>query len=93
MLLNVFNQLNRRIQDRGDGFVDGGVYTWGPLRSGALTASFINADNHQLTYGVVRSAVAALRDYMAREGEYGLMMFDIWDGDNQVGTGLLGYGP
>lgn len=93
MLLNVFNQLSRRIQERGDGVVENGVYKWGPSRSGALVASFMNANNHQLTYGVVYSAVAAVRDYMVREGDYGLLSFDIWDGDNQVGTGVLGYKP
>lgn len=93
LLLNVFSQLNRRIQDGGDGRIASGVYRCGPGGSGALVASFMNSNNHQLTYGVVRSAVAAVRDYMASDGDYGLVSFDIWDGDNEVGTGLVGYAP
>ena len=71
----------------------GGAYRWGPMSSGALVASFMNVNNHQLTYGVVRAAVAAVRDYMARDGDYGTLSFEIWDGDSEVGTGLIGYAP
>lgn len=53
----------------------------------------MNDNNHQLTYGVVRSAVAAVREFMASDGDYGMMGFEIWDGDNQVGSGVIGYPP
>lgn len=91
LLLNLFNQLSRKIQRGGDGVISGGVYRWGPGGPGALVASFMNEDNHQLTYGVVHSAVAAVKAYMASNGQYGMMSFDIWDGDNQVGSGVIGY--
>lgn len=52
-----------------------------------------NANNHQCTYGVVHSAVTALMDYMLTENDYGLMDFEVWDGDNQVGVGSLGLLP
>ena len=93
MLLNLYNQLSRKIQRGGDGVIDSGVYRWGPLGPGALGAKFVNVNNHQLTYGVVHAAVAALRDYMASDGDYGLLSFEIWDGDNEVGTGVIGDTP
>lgn len=93
LLLNLFNQLTRKIQRGGDSVISGGVYRWGSGFPHAIVVSFMNANNHQLTYGVVRSAVAAVKGYMASDGDYGLMSFDIWDGDNQVGTGVIGYPP
>lgn len=66
---------------------------WSLGGPGALRASFMNDNNHQLTYGVVRSAVAAVREFMASDGDYGMMGFEIWDGDNQVGSGVIGYPP
>ena len=48
-----------------------------------------NANNHQITWGVLSSAVRGLRDYMAEKGwkEVG---FEVFDGWNQVGTGAVG---
>lgn len=93
LLLDLFNQLTRKIERGGDRVISDGVYVWGPGGPGALVASFMNDNNHQLTYGVVRSAVAAVRGYMASDGDYGMMGFDIWDGDNQVGSGVIGHAP
>lgn len=48
-----------------------------------------NTNNHQQTYGVVGAAIAALRGYMAAHG-YGSATFDIFDGANEVGAGVIG---
>ena len=47
-----------------------------------------NANNHQITMGVLGAAIDALRDYVFKEGG-GTLAFDIWDGDNQVGVGSI----
>ena len=47
------------------------------MGSEALVASFININHHQLMYGVVHMAVAAERDYMARDSDYGTLLFKI----------------
>lgn len=65
----------------------GGEYVWG--REQAFCVRIRNANNHQCTYGVMRAAVEALYDYMKTEHEYGTVNFDIWDGENQVGQGVV----
>ena len=87
MLLNLDNHLGTLLQLMDNPLVGGGYY-WGLPRS-AYYINVSNANNHQVTYGVLRAAVAALRDYMAQEGEYGTLVFDIWDGVNQVGRGTI----
>ena len=50
-----------------------------------------NADNHQLSWGVVGAAVEAVADYMYSEGgEVGVASFEIYEGRYQVGTGTIG---
>lgn len=46
-----------------------------------------NANNHQLTYGVLQNALEALRSWMIFFNACGIIEYDIFDGGNQVGTG------
>ena len=48
-----------------------------------------NADNHQMSFGVLRAAVGALQDYMRREGRWGMVKFWVFDGGREVGAGEL----
>ncbi|KAG8525339.1 uncharacterized protein KY384_008983 [Bacidia gigantensis] len=49
-----------------------------------------HAKKNQVTYGVLNSAIKALRDYMSQPGKwFGQCGFDIWDGPNQVGEGYI----
>lgn len=48
-----------------------------------------NANNHQLTRGVVLSALLALRSWLIAYDVYGTAAFDIYDGANLVGAGTL----
>ncbi|KAI4121510.1 MAG: hypothetical protein LQ347_006834 [Umbilicaria vellea] len=48
-----------------------------------------NANNHQLTYGVVQAAVSALSDFLNRNGGFKTVDFQIIDGKNLVGTGQI----
>lgn len=49
--------------------------------------TWANANNHQLTYGVLQNALVALRSWMIFFNGCGLIEYDIFDGGNQVGTG------
>lgn len=48
-----------------------------------------NSNQHQTTWGVMGSAIVALRDYMSKNG-WGGATFHIYDGANEVGAGALG---
>ena len=48
-----------------------------------------NANNHQLTYGVVLAAAVALSDFFSRSGGFQSVDFQIIDGKNLVGTGKI----
>ena len=68
-----------------DGVVLNGVYEYACPDLG-LQYRFRNANNHQLTLGVINSALTALWDWMEHH-EVATCTFDIFDGVNQVGTG------
>ena len=51
-----------------------------------------NANNHQLTWGVLAAALGALRDYVVTQNGGGPGTFEIFDGENQVGKGTIGFG-
>lgn len=70
----------------------------GVLRTGAFaqqTASTNmafrawNANNHQLTWGVLSAAIRAVLDCMRVRDTWGDVMFDIYDGGVQVGRGVI----
>ncbi|MCJ1303986.1 hypothetical protein MMC08_006797 [Hypocenomyce scalaris] len=77
--------ITRIIANDGDQPIHTGSLVWGSSPVVVLW----NANNHQLTYGVAGAAIAALRDYMMQEDVCGSLSFDIWDGANQVGAGLV----
>lgn len=53
-----------------------------------LTAS--DANNHNLTYGVLGAALEAVKDYMSLPSVHlGLVKFKIYDGENQTGEASI----
>lgn len=52
-----------------------------------LGLRWANANNHQLTYGVLESALEALRSWMIFFGACGVIEYNIFDGGNQIATG------
>lgn len=48
-----------------------------------------NANNHQLTWGVLKAAIDGLDDYFTSMGKWSDCEFDIYDGPNLVGQGIL----
>lgn len=72
----------------GDRVIGGnGWYTMVGARGVRLTAW--NANNHQITWGVLAAALVALKDYMSVQNWYGAVTFDIYDGVNRVASAFL----
>ena len=65
----------------------GGVFTQ-VLDDVALWVT--NSNNHQLTWGVLGTALVAIGDYFEKNGGWGAVQFTIWDGDNEVGRARIG---
>ena len=79
--------VEEHIQNLGDGVMTAGVFNnW--LSDEGLRVTVANANNHQVTWGVLESAFEALGDYMEQYG-YGSVIFGIFDGTNQVGQGSI----
>lgn len=68
--------------------VEGGLFQWAGAER--LMLRIVNANNHQLTWGVLGAAIDALGEYMnqAVTGP-GESWFSIFDGRNEVGTGTI----
>ena len=85
-LTEAYDVVLEHISHVGDGVVLGGVFNF-EVKDCALL-SIWNANNHQTTWGVLRAAILVLADYMEKEG-YGEVIFNIYDGKNQVGSGRI----
>ena len=90
LILDVLNAccklITYYIQQNGDGIMPGGYFNWMGISGVALEA--MNANNHQTTWGVLGAAINALLGYMEANG-FRQAQFDIYDGENQVGVGLV----
>ena len=89
MLDGAYQNVLSIIQAHGDGDIVDGAYRWtnnpdGPL---GLQIWIRNANNHQLTYGVLGAALKALNEYLTLFGAGMATTLDIYDGVNQVGQG------
>lgn len=71
----------------GDGPLSGGHFGW--VGDNGLVLNAWGANNHQTTYGVLGAAIKALSGYFDAHG-YGRATFLIYDGQNQVGEGIVG---
>lgn len=70
-----------------DGPLSGGHFSWNGANGLILNAW--GANNHQTTYSVLGAAIKALAGYFDANG-YGRATFLIYDGQNQVGEGIIG---
>ena len=80
-----------RIAAQGDGMLQDGRFTWYQRGDSHVTLQVQNANNHQVTYGVLASALAGMELYMWNVG-YGAVQFKLYDGPHQVGQGSIGFG-
>ena len=70
------------------------MFSWPPLSLPGLDAGLAihvwNANNHQVSWGVLGAALEALWDFMGSGGRWGEVEFRILDGGVEVGVGVLG---
>ena len=60
----------------------------GPLGRNGLYMNVFSEDDHQMTYGVLHSAIQAVITWMSsNDHTFGTGSFAIWDGNHQVGYG------
>lgn len=82
--------VSARIASKGDGMLQDGMFTWFQRDDSRVVFRVQNANNHQITYGVLSAALTGMQTYMLHVG-YGGVQFRLYDGKNQVGQGTLGY--
>ena len=78
--------ISNYIRVAGDGPIANGRYNMVGL--GGVQVMAWNADNHQLTWGVLSAALAAVLDFMRVFGN-GAATFNILDGAHMVGQGTV----
>ena len=84
--LRVLNIVLRQQDGDTNTLLPNGMFNYEGANSASIQVW--NANNHQTTYGVLGVALTALHDWMGENG-YTLASFGIYDGDNQVGNGVI----
>ena len=75
----------RQVTATGDGVIPTGSFSFSKY---SIDCQASNANNHQLTWGVMGAAIEALANFMTLYG-FGAARFGIYDGDNLVGQGVF----
>lgn len=86
LLIHSSTSVMNRILQEGDGVLEHG--TFNQLGANAVSLQVWNANNHQTTYGVLSSALTVLHQWMSAN-QFVATSFNIYDGNNQVGTGAI----
>ena len=87
LLNDAGNLILETIEQLGDGVIPRGWFDISGEDNLWLTVN--NANNHQMTWGVLAAAVVALVDYM-ESSQWGTTTFKLFDGVNEVGVGSIG---
>ena len=85
-LLLALNYVAQQMRMHGDGVLTGGRFTEFFL---GVSLRVVNSNNHQLTWGVMQSALTALRSWMQAYNVWGTAVFEVYDGSHQVGVGTM----
>lgn len=88
-LLLAINEVQEQMQRLGDGLLAGGVYTHS---FDMVSLRIVNANNHQLTRGVMLSAITALRTCLQTYNVWGTAQFGVFHGSHRVGSGTMSFG-
>ena len=86
VLSDAYNSVYAHLHASGNGLVAGGAFKYTVDR---MVVDIWNANNHQCTWGVLGSALWGLRTYMQTIGIWGSAVFQVFDGSNLVGSGML----
>ena len=87
MFVACFTSIMTHIVVFGDSVVQSGVFNW---TVDTLAMHVWDANNHQMTWGVLAGAVHAIEDFMFHQQHWGGANFEIYDGQNIVAQGVLG---
>ena len=74
------------IMQHGDDVIHGGALEYSVE---GVSLRGMNSNNHQMTLGVLQSALLAIRSWMEAYSVWGTAVFQVYDGDHQVGTGWM----
>lgn len=86
MLMAAYDTVQTTQVHQGLGLVAGGEF----VQFGAeAVLRMWNANNHQLTWGVVGLVVIGLLDFISTQPNAAAIVFKIFDGANQVGAGQI----
>lgn len=88
-LLLAINEVQEQMRRLGDGVLPGGAYTHS---FDTVSLRIVNANNHQLTRGVMLSAITALRSCLQTYNVCGTANFGVFDGSHKVGIGTMSFG-
>ena len=93
VLSDAYNSVFAHLLTNGDGLVAAGTWSFAQRNVGGsaynVGVSLMNANNHQLTWGVLGAAIWGLGGFMRTRRMFGAAVFEVWDGTNQVGRGAL----
>ena len=70
----------------GDGWLPSGQFEW---ETPEVRLSMMNANNRQMTWGVLASALWGLQELIQQEGAYTVVQLLVYDGIHQVGRGSI----
>ena len=84
-LSDVLTEVRQHLSSNADGPIPNGRFS---TEGYGVKWFVVNDNNHQVTWGVMGSAIEALTNFMVLYG-FGPAIFAIWDGPNLVGRGLL----
>lgn len=87
ILRGAYESLTSHVWHNGDSVMATGSFDW-PV-GGQVVLRIMNANNHQITWVVMASAIYALADWMHTQNIFGGGTFEIYDGPNQVAAGRI----
>lgn len=88
VLHSAYAEVVMGIFHNGDGVIPGGMFHKAGPDNIALRT--MNSNNHQITYGVLGAAIAAVEAYMNNH-YFGGASFTINDGMTEVAKGVIGF--
>ena len=85
-ITNAYNSVYAHLVHIGDGLIPEG--TW-KFQVHDLLIVVDNANNHQVSWGILASTIWGLRDFMTQIGFEGVVTFGIYEGAHLVGQGRV----
>ena len=83
---DAYNNVYAHLMSVGDGLIPSGAFRFS---TPVLTFSVGNANNHQMTWGILASALWGLKDFMTHVDIYACAHIWIFDRIHMVGTGRI----